>query len=245
MDEALYEQLFEAESRHWWCVARRRIVVHLVERFLRCRRDGRPRVLEFGCGAGLTLADLGARYEVLGVDASPVAARLSARRGLRVLTGTLPDRVPVPEGAFDAVLLLDVLEHIQRDAEAAASALRCVAPGGILVATAPACPWLYTARDTRHGHRRRYTRRQFGRLFRLPGFTVRRLSYFNTFLFPLAAAFRLGPKPRSWLREVVDLNLPPAPINRLFERIFASEVRWLTHTALPIGLSVLCVAIRA
>lgn len=244
MDEALYEQLFVAESRHWWCGARRRIVASLLDRYLPRDPGRRLRVCELGCGGGQTLADLSRRYDVCGMDPARTAARFCARRGIPVEPGRLPDQVPFPAESFDAVLIMDVLEHVPDDAAAVAAAARCVAPNGLILATAPAGRYLYTIRDARHGHQRRYDRRSFGRLFRLPGFTVRRLSYFNCFLFPLACAFRLGPKPRVWLHEALDLTVPPRPINRILENLFASEAQWLTHTDLPIGLSVLCVAVR-
>jgi SAM-dependent methyltransferase len=265
VDDALYAQLFEVESRHWWCVGRRRVVARLLKTFLPAggrtngvrppdgsssrsdailRPSGRPRVCELGCGTGMTLAELAARYEVVGMDASPAALDYCARRGVPALAGRLPDAVPFAPGSCDAVLMMDVLEHVEADAAAATAAAQVVAPGGVLIAAAPACPWLFTARDTRHGHYRRYTLAAFGRLFRLPGFTIRRLSYLNALLFPLACAFRLLPKPRRWIDETADLAVPPAPINRLFAALFASEGDWLRRAALPIGLSVICVATR-
>lgn len=102
-------------------------------------------VLDIGCGGGLllnVLADAGLIRDGLGIDSAPAAidAARSAADGLR--DGRPRPRFELrsvqeglPEGAFDAVLLVDVLHHVPpADQESAfrAAAAR-VAPGGILL----------------------------------------------------------------------------------------------------------------
>ncbi len=72
-----------------------------------------------------------------------------------VHVGTLGD-LPGGEQA-DAVIYLDVLEHIEHDREELARAAGRLKPGGRLVVLAPAHAWLYTAFDRAIGHHRRYT----------------------------------------------------------------------------------------
>ena len=75
---------------------------------------------------------------------------------VRVLHGTTRDL-----GAgerFTTVLYLDVLEHIEDDAEELRRAAGVLAPGGRLIVLSPAHQWLYTAFDRRIGHCRRYSR---------------------------------------------------------------------------------------
>jgi 2-polyprenyl-6-hydroxyphenyl methylase / 3-demethylubiquinone-9 3-methyltransferase len=114
-----------------------------------CRRFGRdPRgaaplagltVLDVGCGAGVLsepMARLGA--EVTGLDPAPTnvtVARLHAQRaGLAVDYRHETVEAVVARGeAFDIVLAMEVVEHVQDVPAFVASCVRAVKPGGILV----------------------------------------------------------------------------------------------------------------
>jgi SAM-dependent methyltransferase len=75
----------------------------------------------------------------------------------RARAGTVRD-LPA-ETRFDAILYVDVLEHIEDDAGELATAARRLRPGGVLIVLAPAHNWLYSPFDRAIGHYRRYTRR--------------------------------------------------------------------------------------
>src|SRR5262245_48165974 len=127
MDRALYAEMFAVEQTHWWFRAKHRIVRDLLGRYLPRPDDGAfraspVRIADLGCGCGGMLAALAQEYDVTGLDASPEAAAFSAQRGIPVRLGFLPDQVPLPKDAFDAALLLDVLEHLDDDAGSVAAA---------------------------------------------------------------------------------------------------------------------------
>jgi len=63
-----------------------------------------------------------------------------------------------PEELFDGILYMDVLEHIEADADELARAATHLKPNGSLVILAPALPWLFTPFDAAIGHYRRYTK---------------------------------------------------------------------------------------
>jgi 2-polyprenyl-3-methyl-5-hydroxy-6-metoxy-1,4-benzoquinol methylase len=100
------------------------------------------RLLDIGCGTGgfgMTLRRLdGEQRELWGVE--PVAAAADLARGVydEVRTGFFPDpSMDLPHGYFDAVFLLDVLEHMV-EPEAALRALHpLVAENGVVVASIP------------------------------------------------------------------------------------------------------------
>ncbi len=200
----------------------------------------KPKIADLGCGCGGMLARLSKSYEAMGMDSSPEAAAFAAQRGIPVQLGFLPDQVPLPRGHFDAVLMLDVLEHLDDDYSSVAAAAELLRDQGILICTVPAYQWLWTKRDEHHHHRRRYSWDQFHRLFDRLGLRIEVFSHFNTWLFPLALAERLS---RRLLKrdEPTDLRVPPAAINRLFQGIFASERRILGRFTLPFGLSLVAV----
>jgi hypothetical protein len=59
----------------------------------------------------------------------------------------------------DAVIYIDVLEHIESDKAQLELALSKIRPGGYLVVLSPAHQWLYTEFDRAIGHYRRYDRK--------------------------------------------------------------------------------------
>lgn len=147
---------FEAAADAWWdesgpaaplhAIAPARLEVvrdALAERFGRDAAAPAPfaglRVLDAGCGGGLAcepLARLGAR--VTGIDpgerAIAAARRHAALFGLEIDYRVLAAEELAGE-EFDAVLALEAVEHAADRGAFLAAAARCVAPGGVLVAS--------------------------------------------------------------------------------------------------------------
>ncbi len=115
------------------------------------------RVLEIGSGSGGAAEWLD--HEIVGVDTAFERTSERKRPNLVESPGSVT-AIPMPDGSFDAVLCLDMLEHIPRpDRPRAVSELvRVLAPGGRLVLTFPSGPaaseldrWLAEAYVARHG----------------------------------------------------------------------------------------------
>jgi 2-polyprenyl-3-methyl-5-hydroxy-6-metoxy-1,4-benzoquinol methylase len=130
----------------------------------------RGHVLEVGGGIGTTTSafrnSAQASWTALEPDAE-LARRLSARVAalrdpVRIVIGTLDAMQPAP--IFDCVIYIDVLEHIEKDAEELRRAATRLLPGGAIVVLSPAHQALYTAFDSAIGHHRRYDRRSLGAL---------------------------------------------------------------------------------
>jgi len=124
------------------------------------------RVLEVGAGLGATTSYLcdGSQREWTCLEPDLDMARrlqhaiIEGRlpRCCRALFGTTRD---LSVGSrFEAILYIDVLEHIASDAAELLQSTRHLAPGGTVVVLSPAWPWLYSAFDAAIGHYRRYTR---------------------------------------------------------------------------------------
>ena len=245
MDQALYDEMYRLEQRHWWFVAKRRIIRSLLERFSPApSADRKPKVCDLGCGCGMQAAELAARgWDVVGVDASEDALNYCRSRGVEALEGRLPDDIPLERASMDAVLLLDVLEHIDPDAASLAAGAERLKPGGVLIVTVPAYQWMWTARDVHHHHRRRYSRRQFGALIEsCDDCGVEFASFFNTVLFPLALVSRVGARLFKRDSATGDLAIPPLGLNGLFRESFGFERHLLRRRVrFPWGLSLVAV----
>jgi SAM-dependent methyltransferase len=109
------------------------------------------RLLEIGCASGLLLVQFReAGFDVEGVELSSTdAARGRERYGLRIREGRV-EELPLERDRYDAVVLINVLEHILDPAALLTRAYEVLRPGGCLVAGVPvvdsACARLFGAR---------------------------------------------------------------------------------------------------
>ena len=100
--------------------------------------SGPARILDLGCGGGLMTIPLARDGRAIkGVDLSEgslAVARSRAPEGLNIEfeKGDIY-RLDEPSGAYDAVLMMDVLEHLERPGAALQEAARVLRPGGVLI----------------------------------------------------------------------------------------------------------------
>src|SRR6202035_1680768 len=116
MQSAQFQLHAEIEQRHWWFIARRRILRAMVERLV--PPSPTATVIDVGCGTGANLAALADDYRCVGIDTSAEAIELARRRFPQVqfLTGFAPADVPAETlAAARLVLMTDVLEHVPDD----------------------------------------------------------------------------------------------------------------------------------
>jgi SAM-dependent methyltransferase len=153
------------------------------------------------------------------------------------------ERLPFAAASFDLVTALDVLEHLDRDDLAAREIARVLRPGGLLVATVPALPSLWSEHDEALDHRRRYRPRSFRRLLGEAELEIELLSYTVSVLFPAIFLFRRLQRLRRSPRDPRTSLVPVPPIlNRLLIGLLRLEGRLLPHLRLPFGVSLIAVA---
>jgi SAM-dependent methyltransferase len=155
--------------------------------FDRLRRwlGGRKRVLEIGAGIGnlssflvdherLVLTDT--REEYL----SRLRARFAQHQNVAVERLFLPnDHGALAAQRFDAIICLNVLEHVEDDIGSLVAIRGMLAPGGRLILLVPALAAIYGTVDRALGHFRRYRRGALAELLRAAGYTVAHIEYFN------------------------------------------------------------------
>jgi len=238
MERVVYQQMAELDDRHWWYRARRKILAELIRREVRLPADAR--ILEIGCGTGHNLQMLAGFGHVDGLELDEEAAALSEKRlGRKVMRSPLPELDQVPDN-YDLIGAFDVIEHIDDDRAALAAIATKLKPAGKFMMTVPAHPWMWTAHDVANHHKRRYSKRALRSLIENSPMKLERLGYFNSLLFPVAVAERAASKLRG--KDDGDVSLPPAPLNRALEAVFASERYLVGRLPLPPGLSLFAVA---
>ena len=170
---------------------------------------GRPfTLLEVGCSSGFLLRSLQKEF--------PSATLLGAdvvRQPLHDLAKELPNVpllrfdltcCPLHSESCDAVVMLNVLEHIADDERALGQVWRVLKPGGIAVVEVPAGPHLFDAYDKALLHFRRYRLRELTEKMWRAGFLVERGSHLGFFVYPAFAAVKR--KNQRTLRDATDLD---------------------------------------
>ena len=239
MDRVVYDQMAALDNRHWWYVARRKVLTELIRR--RAMPPAGARLLEIGCGTGHNLQMLAQFGAVDALEVDETARTLAEKRlGKPIFSAPLPDLTGVPDGQYDLVAAFDVVEHIEDDRAAVKSVARLLKPGGKFIATVPAHQWMWSAHDVVNHHQRRYSKAGLKALIEGSPLKLETIGYLNSLLFPVAVAERLFSKMRG--KDDADLSLPPEPLNQALERVFAAERALVGRVPLPPGLSLFAVA---
>ena len=234
--------MYAAEERQWWYAGMRAITDALLrEPLLGLRAEGRPRLVDAGCGTGQNLRHFGGWARAHGFDLSADALRLCRGRGVAAARANVL-ALPVRGASVDVVTSFDVIYHgwVESDLGAVDELVRTLRPGGILVVRVPALMLLWGAHDEAVHSRHRYTAREVGDLLARAGLEGVRVTYCNSILFPLLALRRTLDR---WLgRHGSDVEFLPAPLEWLFLRFLRLEA-WLIGLGLrlPVGASVMAV----
>lgn len=238
MEAVVYQRMAADEDSHWWFRGRRAFLEKLLSSL---DLPQSARLLEVGCGTGGNLALLRQFGCLDAVEFDPSArATAQAKAGIAIGFCELPFRIDAAEGSYDLVALLDVLEHIEDDVGSLKAVAAKARDDGRILLTVPAHPWLWSAHDDVHHHKRRYTRRSLKRAIAQAGLSLDAIGAFNTLLLPAALAQRAA--KRLLANTSADDRIPPAPLNAVLTRIFMLERHFLGRVPLPIGLSLYAVA---
>ena len=262
MELSVYEQFARLEEEHFWFQGRRAIFFDLLERSLLETASGtastnnragngivgtRRQILEVGCGAGGMLGPLARFGNVTGIDISHEYLRFCHARGhRRIITGS-GYQLPFRDDSFDLVALFDVIEHIEDDLQVLREVRRVLRPGGRVFISVPAYQFLFSQNDRVAHHLRRYTARKLRKNLNSVGLQPEKMTYFNTFLFPLILPAILVLKLKERLFGLPDdqTNLSHEfnkPVNGMFAWIMGAE-RWLLrHIDFPFGHSLIALA---
>jgi len=220
--------------------AARRYSAHLFNLF---RAHLGKRVLEVGSGIGTMtrpLADAADLVVGLEPNTNCVGRLEDAMRGhprfvLRACHLEECDPAELHAHRFDTVVCVNVLEHIERDRDAASAMADLLVPGGRLVILVPAIPFLYNSLDRTSDHYRRYSRTSLRAALAGPGRVEEAMFYMN--LAGVLAWFINGHVLRkSNAEQVASVAASPAS-NRIFRLLELAE----RPVRLPLGLSLIAV----
>src|SRR5437868_8507474 len=252
VESSLYDEYVSIEDTHWWFRGRREIIAAL----LRPRMRSPARIIDIGSGGGAVAQALLEFGSVTACDIDVrCAASVARRAGMSFAYGTA-EAVPFADGSFDLVTAFDVLEHLDDDVRALREMARVVSPAGLIAVTVPAYTLMWGRQDEISHHRRRYTGRSLREAVTAAGLSPRRLTAFNSILFPGIAAVRVTRRLAGRLTDGKPAPDPaglssdfsmtkPGPLNDLLAATFSAEAAALRVLDLPVGVSLIAIAERA
>ncbi len=238
---ALHETATESGT-HFIDMASRRNAINELSRVFGSKPVS---IMEVGCSAGHLLADMlrslpnatltGGDY-TLGT-----LVKLGEKMpGIPLVRFNLADS-PLPSNAYDGMVLLNVLEHIEDDEAATRHTARMLKPGGVAVIEVPAGPELFDDYDRQLRHFRRYNLQGIRDIVTKAGLKIERHNYLGALIYP---AFYIAkkisqsrPKPASEReRHVTNAISATSLFNPLGRAIMKLEEMAASAVTFPRGI---------
>jgi 2-polyprenyl-3-methyl-5-hydroxy-6-metoxy-1,4-benzoquinol methylase len=232
------------DERHFWMVWRTSAFLQQC-RALSISTETPYSVLEIGCGHGILRRMLEAetRWKIDAVDLNAGALRYSTPGRGRTALYNIHDRDPSLAARYDAIILFDVIEHIENLPEFMSSALYHLKPGGYVFINVPALQSLYSKFDVAVGHCRRYAKNTLEE--HLASCGVRKLDdrYWGMTMLPVVALRKLllALRPDNVKQKTTVVQYGVQPPNRLANAVLtgAMQLEMRAMPVAPLGSSLL------
>jgi ubiquinone/menaquinone biosynthesis C-methylase UbiE len=250
MRDDLLAKFEEIEDRHWWWEGRRRLVAD----FLKNIYNNKPAaILDVGCGTGETISFVKKsrrKWRVWGIDNNPTAIKYARSRGHKTIRLANAKKLPFGNNKFDAILVLDVLEHIKDPGKALLEMKRVLKPRGKILITSPAMKYIWSRHDVGQGHVTRFNREELRELAEKAGLKTEAIRYFNFFFSGPIILIRVLSRVRGFgfvanYDNGVNYGVVNwVWLNNLLKRIFTAEINSIKKISYPWGISVMAVLIK-
>jgi SAM-dependent methyltransferase len=242
--DRLLEATARAERDHFWFRGFRRFVEPLVAR----AADGRrPRILDCGCGTGHNLGMLRRHGSAYGIDLTWAGLQYARNNGEKSIARATVGQLPFADARFGLVTSFDVLYSLpdEVEREAIAEMYRVLEPGGTAIVNVAALEALKGNHSVLSAEIRRYSKSDLSRRLGAAGFRVTHATYTNLSILPLVAAVRYRQRlGGAHVETEEEIAIPPALVNSALSGILAVEAAAVRIVNMPIGSSLLAVAVK-
>lgn len=237
MDQTYAIEYRELYQRHWWWRSREEeILQHLGHIFADSNGNA---ILDVGCGDGLFFEKLQRFGTITGVEADP-NTMTSDGPWRNQIHCQMFDAQFQPGRKFDAILMLDILEHMPDPTAALKHARSLLNESGLLIATVPAFNSLWTSHDDLNHHVLRFTKKTFLPLIDAGGFSPIQSRYLFHWTCPVKLAIRL--KERIFGAIPTPPRVPSTLVNEICLGLSKLEQATISRLPMPFGSSLMVIA---
>ena len=216
----------ESNGDFFWLRSRHKLITNYI------RRSNISNVLDIGAGSGglgdeIKSSEANVQYFFEEIDTSSVTY-------LEEKFGTSANIKKIEKKEYDCLVLMDVIEHIEKPDEFLEEKLKFLKEDGLLIISVPAYMFLWSNWDVLLGHYRRYTKKSLRELLDKYNLENKECSY----IFP--ELFFAGV-----IRKMLNINSPEFPTIPVFINTF---LYWVTYILIklrritPFGLSVISIS---
>ncbi len=234
---SMADEWFEIADRdHFWMRWRFEVLLREMRRLA----IAPGKTLEIGCGHGVLRQQMEEAFQVQvdGCDLNAHALQLAPEGRGRLLVYNIFDRLPAMCGAYDMILLMDVIEHLEDDLGFLQTSLQHLKPGGIVAINVPAHMALYSKYDKVAGHKRRYNCARLSSLFEMSNVTKLAMTNWGFSLVPLLAVRKLVLRFVSEERTIGVGFKPPGQIMKA-GLDFLKSLEMSLPIGMPVGSSIM------
>ncbi len=252
-DENMPEEILvgakEKVERHPWWHARARLALATLKKHGVLAPAA---IADVGCGWGTNLTALEqAGYQVVGFDISRRILEKIDNSQRQLVELDLNHDLPGEHALFEALMALDVIEHLDDDRGVVRRMAQLLKPNGLAVVSVPALPDLFSEFDSIQGHRRRYLPETLRATLTAAGLVVREIFWWGAWMVPVLRRMRHRSNacnaqvPTRPQKTYLDyLQLPPWPGPIIMKLAYQWEQRRALSGRLKTGTSLFAVAVR-
>ncbi|MFC1690546.1 class I SAM-dependent methyltransferase [Nanoarchaeota archaeon] len=189
MEKKYEAEYSELERENWWFIGRRGLISAITNKIL---KEG-DKVLDIGCSTGINARaySKGKKLNIYGLDSSKtLLTNPDVFKGMKIICGNA-EKLPFKDKYFDNVVCFDLLEHLNKDNQCVKESYRVLKTGGKFIIFVPAFQFLWNDHDVVNEHKRRYSKKSLKKLLANKGFKIRRMYYWNSFLFLPILIFKI------------------------------------------------------
>jgi SAM-dependent methyltransferase len=235
MEKEQQERWNKLVSDHWWIRGHHLIARRLIEQYI-SQKKGDVRSLDVGCSGGYAAGFLKRFGRTCGFDLSYDAVMHSDNKDGGIIQADALN-IPFRDKSFDAVLVLEVAEHVQDDHLLFREINRVCRKSALIFVMVPAHRWLWGSHDVFYLHKKRYSRKEFVEIMESCGFKVLKLSFMHPHLLLPLFFMRLFDRlrPGSMGRRDDFLSLGTL-VDRLLYGTLVLEDKLIRRFNLPFGI---------
>lgn len=244
MQKFFYDLRYRVDKEEWRARTKRELVFQLWKKYSNKNISKMMQILGLGCGTGVLEEEFEKRFNLkaYGIDISKKAIDYCKKRGLKRVKVFKGKKIPFKNDSFDLVTAIDVLEHIKDDLAVLTEIKRVLKKKGLAILLVPAHVHLWSTRDIKLQHFRRYETGELESKCKKTGFKIlssKNVDFFIYFLFSIIHL--LAHKKKG----VANLKMDTASTNKVLNEIMfvyeQFENKLQNIITFPVGLSIVVV----